>query len=133
MYDPIGEDLTNNLYVLHITTKWACKGNAGAADCNGRPDPPSCLTEYAGKCNDVVIGNLVRENCPVMCSTCDMCNQGCIPKGMKRKAGQPDCCTEGRKSLKCPGPAHYRCGVHLLRSNQTVHTATAASATPAEQ
>lgn len=35
MYDPIGEDLSNNIYVLHITTKWACKGNAGAADCTG--------------------------------------------------------------------------------------------------
>ena len=55
------------------------------------------------------------------------CNQGCIPKGMKRKAGQPDCCTEGTKTLKCPGPAHYRCGVHALRSNQTAHTATAAA------
>jgi len=101
--------------------------------CNGRPDPPSCQTEYAGKCNDVVIGSLVRENCPVLCGTCDVCNQGCIPKDTKRKDGQPDCCTEGRESLKCPGPAHYHCGVHALRSNQTAHTATAASAPPAEQ
>lgn len=61
------------------------------------------------------------------------CNQGCIPKDTKRKDGQSECCTGGRESLKCPGPAHYHCGVHALRSNQTAHTATAASAPPAEQ
>ena len=93
--------------------------------CNGKPDPHSCQTEYGGKCNDVVIGSLVRDNCPVMCGTCDTCNQGCIPEGVKQKDGQPDCCTEGAKSLKCPGPAHYHCGVHALRSNQTAATAKA--------
>ena len=40
------------------------------------------------------------------------CNAGgCIPQGQKRKDGQRDCCTEGRESLKCPGPAYYQCGV----------------------
>ena len=38
-------------------------------------------------------------------------NGGCIPKGMKRKVGQPDCCTEGHTTLKCPRPAHYQCGI----------------------
>ena len=60
------------------------------------------------------------------------CNQGCIPKGVKLKVGKPLCCTEGHESLKCPGPAHYHCGVHALRSNQTAATATV-KAPPAEQ
>ena len=51
--------------------------------------------------------------------TTRMCNEGCIPKGVKRKDGQPDCCTEGTKTLKCPEPAHYHCGAHALRPNQT--------------
>jgi len=82
--------------------------------CNGKIDPAQCLSEYGGKCNDIVIGQLVRENCPVMCGTCNMCSSACIPKGVKRKDGQNDCCTEGRKTLKCPGPAHYQCGAHTL-------------------
>ena len=32
------------------------------------------------------------------------CNALCIPKGVKRKAGQPSCCSEGKVSFKCPGP-----------------------------
>merc|ERR1719345_334543 len=61
----------------------------------------------------------------------DMCNNGgCIPKGVKRKDGQSDCCTEGRKTLKCPGPAHYKCGPHSMDTalfNRTANaTATAA-------
>lgn len=91
------------------------------ATCNGNLDPPSCLTEYTGKCNDTVIGEFVRDICPVMCGTCDTCNSACIPKGVKRKDGQPDCCTEGQKTLKCPGPAHYQCGAHTLQNNQTTN------------
>ena len=101
--------------------------------CNGRPDPPSCQAEDDSKCWASSTGAAVRETCPVLCGTCDMCNAACIPEGVKRKDGQPDCCTEGAKTSKCPGPAHYHCGVHALRSNQTAHTATAASAPPAEQ
>jgi len=82
--------------------------------CNGKIDPAQCLSEYGGKCTDIAIGELVRENCPVMCGTCDTCSSACIPKGVKRKDGQNDCCTEGRKALKCPGPAHYQCGAHTL-------------------
>jgi len=130
-----------------------CGGTCGPA-CNGKPDPLSCWVEYAGKCNDVVIGSLVRENCPVMCSTCGpptpspapppapspapspapppTCNAACIPKGVKLKAGKLDCCSGGKESLKCPGPAHYRCGVHALLSNQTAATATS-NAPPVEQ
>lgn len=38
--------------------------------CNGKIDPAQCLSEYSGKCTDIVIGELVRGNCPVMCDTC---------------------------------------------------------------
>ena len=60
------------------------------------------------------------------------CNAGCIPEHVKLKYGKPLCCTEGHESLKCPGPAHYHCGVHALHFNQTAATATA-NAPPAEQ
>lgn len=39
--------------------------------CNGQADPDDCLTDYAGKCNDPVIGQKVSLNCPFMCNTCD--------------------------------------------------------------
>lgn len=128
LYEPIGEDVNQGLYVYHITSKWACKESARVPrvncsspkpaprppTCNGKIDPAQCLSKYGGKCSDIVIGELVRENCPLMCGTCNTCSSACIPKGVKRKDGQNDCCTEGRKTLKCPGPAHYQCGAHTL-------------------
>ena len=38
------------------------------------------------------------------------CNAGCIPEHVKLKQGKRDCCNEGHETLKCPKPAHYRCG-----------------------
>lgn len=43
-----------------------------------------------------------------------VCNVFCIPQGVKRKDGQPACCTEGRATSKCPGPANYLCGSDTL-------------------
>jgi len=41
-YEPIGEDTTNNKYVLNIHTKWACKEFAGTVTCaTPPPAPPS--------------------------------------------------------------------------------------------
>ena len=62
----------------------------------------------------------------------DTCNNGgCIPEGMKKKVGQPDCCTQGHESLKCPRPAHYRCGAHSMDTavfNRTANETTVAAA-----
>jgi len=36
LYEPIGEDVNQGLYVFHITSKWACKENTNAAaSCSG--------------------------------------------------------------------------------------------------
>ena len=38
--------------------------------CNGAKDPPSCRTDYAGKCADPIVGENVRDTCRVECDTC---------------------------------------------------------------
>lgn len=38
-YEPIGEDTTNNKYVLDIHTKWACKDYVGKGQCGGGVGP----------------------------------------------------------------------------------------------
>lgn len=48
--------------------------------CNGVGDPPVCALAisaggYLGKCNDPVIGELVRTNCPAQCGTCPKANK----------------------------------------------------------
>ena len=67
------------------------------------------------------------------------CNSGCIPEHVKLKDGQPLCCRQGHKSLKCPRPAHYQCGPHSMdtavfdrTANATAAAAVVGSANPSE-
>ena len=102
-------------------------------------DPPEA-TRLTCRCKDGYVGAACGPPTPSPApppfhppAPPPMCNTACIPKDVILKAGKPDCCTWGKESLKCPGPAHYRCGVHALRSNQTTASAMPASATPAKQ
>merc|ERR1712166_1594490 len=61
--------------------------------------------------------------------TTNTCNAGCIPEHVKRKDGQPLCCTEGQESWKCPRPAHYQCGQHR-RKLWSVATGGAVQSSP---
>ena len=66
----------------------------------------------------VVLGSAAADAAPVEVtplvarhnSTRGECNAGCVPKDVKKKDGQPLCCTEGRSTFACPGPARYQCG-----------------------
>lgn len=61
------------------------------------------------------IGAIIENVCSPECAAPPkaMCNSAGIPKRVKRKVGQDECCTEGREELAtCPGPAHYHCGAH---------------------
>ena len=46
-------------------------GTPTRAACNGTPDPDAChQKDYAGKCNDDLIGKSLRDRCPLLCGTC---------------------------------------------------------------
>ena len=38
--------------------------------CNSKHDPAKCQTTYKGKCDDSILGNDAKKECPVMCNSC---------------------------------------------------------------
>lgn len=133
-YQP-GEVWQFQFNIYDNCNKYSTVTTQNTVETPNRALPPCCLPGYfadplktSGACAPGEDGQTFSA-CPPPPPTC---NQGCIPKGVKLKVGKPLCCTKGYESLKCPGPAHYHCSFHALRSNQTAATATS-NAPPAEQ
>lgn len=82
--------------------------------CDGKADPATCTTQYAGRCDDPVIGKQVASGCPSMCNTCGGVKpspsppptpptpscypaNACLPPGTKKKDGKVSCCSHKAK------------------------------------
>lgn len=99
LYEPIGEDVNQGLYVYHITSKWACKENARVPGVNcssPKPTPPLPLPYY--KCDEKM---WMCHPSAIGYNTSTACDKGCTKNPPPPPPGPKFKCERGWFGNKC--------------------------------